>query len=150
MIAPWLVFLAPATALPVPELAPLQAIVGTWKSEAVVSHCDWSPEHRWVVCDQSGTVEGKPFSAISIYGYSVNRKQHVFFTTPDGAKQPYATTLRLEGKTWSYLPVDEADARKFKTTNEFTSADSYVWKVWRSSDGEHWKVIQSGTATRMK
>src|SRR5262249_34177607 len=102
---PWLVFLAPAKALAspppaLPQLAALQPIVGTWKSDAVVSHCDWSPDRRWVVCDQKGTADGKPFEALSLYGYSPTRKDYVFFTIPEGNKTAWGATLRIEGKRW--------------------------------------------------
>ena len=148
-LTPWLVFLAPATALPSP-LQALQAIVGSWKSDEVVSHCDWSPEHRWVVCDQKGTADGHPVDAISLYGYSPSRKEYVFFTTPEGAKQPFGATLRIEGKSWTYVANDPDAARRFKTTNVFGDGTSYTWQVSQSSDGQHWTVVKSGTSTRVK
>ncbi len=147
-ILPWLVFLAPATA--VPELAALQPIVGTWKSEQVVSRCDWSPDRRWVVCDQKGIADGKPFDALSLYGYSPTRKAYVFFTLPEGNKTAWGATLRIEGKTWTYVANEPEDARRFKTTNEFGAPDHYDWKVWQSKDGEHWSVVKSGTSARVK
>ena len=146
---PWLVFFAPATALLSPPAA-LQAIVGTWKSDGVISRCEWSPEHSWVVCDQKGTAEGKPIDVLCLYGYSPSRKEYVFFAVPEGTKTPFGAIVRIEGKKWTYVSNDAGDAKRFKTTNEFTSADSYQWEVLQSSDGEHWKVVKSGTSSRVK
>jgi hypothetical protein len=147
---PWLVFLAPATALPSPA-ATLEAIVGTWKSDQVISHCDWSPDHRWVICDQKGTADGKPVDALSLYGYSPTRKEYVFFTIPEGNKTAWGATLRIDGKRWTYVANDADAAKRFRTINEFSTGESYKWEVQQSSDGgQHWNVVKSGTSTRMK
>ena len=154
MWLPWLVFLAPATALPapaLPELARLAPIIGTWSSNEVTSHCDWSPDRRWIVCDQKGTVGGKTFDALSLYGYSPTTKQYVFFTEPDGAQAPFGATLKIEGKHWTYVPTNPEAAKSFRTVNDFVAPDHYDWQALQSEDGgKTWSVAMSGTSKRVK
>src|SRR5215813_12363296 len=67
------------------QLAALQPIVGSWHSADpadktdVTSRCAWSPAHQFVICDQEGTFQGKPFTALSIYGWSEAKKGYIFY-----------------------------------------------------------------------
>lgn len=157
MWAPWLVLLAPATALPstpklaLPELSKLAPLVGVWESRGIRSHCDWSPDHRWLICDQFGGSEGEKFDAISMYSYSPKRNAMIFYTMPDGQPLPFSATLKIEGKRWTYIPVDPQAAKHFRTINEFQDADHYTWQALGSDDdGKTWKAVMTGESTRVK
>ena len=137
------------------EIDALQPIVGTWVNEEdggktkVTSKCAWSPDQKFVICDQGGAVEGKPYSALSIYGYSAVKKHFIFYDVRDGAA-PWPAMLAIDGKVWSYLAEQKAapGEAQYKTTNEFSGSDEYGYKVWRSDDGKKWAVIKSGTSKR--
>ena len=110
----------------------------------MTSKCDWSPEHKFVICDQGGITEGKLFSALSIYGYSASKKRYVFYGLDEGGA-PFPMRLVIDGKTWSYLAdVAKPGEKQWKTTNEFMSPTEIVFKVWSSTDGEHWTLSKSG------
>ena len=134
------------------QLAALEPIVGNWHSADpaektdVTSRCAWSPARRFVICDQEGVVEGKPFSALSIYGWSDAKGSHIFFGAQNGG-DPSSTALQIEGKTWTYLP---GAGGTWKTTNEFLDPNTYEFKVLHTEDGKTWKVMKSGRSVRIK
>jgi hypothetical protein len=125
---------------------------GTWHSEedgsktSVTSRCAPSPAGAELICDQEGTVDGKPFRALSIYIKNSSGKD-TFVAIHDG--HPWVTEIDASGSTWTYAPGEAKPGEKrWKTTNEFTSATAYVWKVWESTDGEKWTVVKQGKNKR--
>ncbi len=134
------------------QLAALQPIVGNWHSAEpaektdVTSRCAWSPAHQFVICDQEGTFQGKPFTALSIYGWSEAKKGYIFYGAQNGG-DPSSTELQIEGKTWTYVP---GAGGQWKTTNEFLDRDTYEFKVFHAEDGKTWKVVSSGRSKRVK
>jgi hypothetical protein len=155
---------APAASAPGAAASAVDAlgpIVGTWRTtkeataEAgktdLTSRCGWSPGRRYVVCDQAGTVAGKPYVASGLYGFGETQRAYVFYALHDGGA-PWVGHLIIEGALWTYLDPQPAapGEKRYKTTNEFTGKDEYQFKIWVSTDGEKWTVIDSGKCVRVK
>ncbi|HTZ34012.1 MAG TPA: hypothetical protein VMH31_16245 [Methylomirabilota bacterium] len=120
-----------------------------------VSKCGWSPEHIFMLCDQSLTVNGKPDRDLSVYVYDAESgKFHFYGLSPKGDR-PRSTDLVIsaDGKHWEYQSTAEIKDKKvkFRTINEFRNPD-YIewWSEFSTDEGQHWTKMGGGSEKRAK
>ena len=60
-----------------------------------VSTCGWSPDHVFMICDQSLLEEGKPSRELSVYAYDPEKETfHFYGMSPTGGR-PHSTDLGI-------------------------------------------------------
>jgi hypothetical protein len=120
-----------------------------------VSTCGWSPEHVFMICDQSLLEDGKPSRELSVYAYDPEKEAfHFFGMSPTGGR-PHSTDLSIspEGTHWVYSSQNEISGKtvQFRTINEFHNADYIEWWSEYSTDGgNHWVKMGGGSERRQK
>ena len=120
-----------------------------------VSKCGWSPDHIFMICDQSLLVDGKPDRDLSAYVYDAEAgKFHFYGLSPKGDR-PRSTDLVIspDGNHWEYQSTAEIKDKKvkFRTINEFRNPDYIEWWSEFSTDaGQHWTKMGGGSEKRAK
>ena len=120
-----------------------------------VSTCGWSPDHIFMVCDQSLLVNGKPDRELSVYVFDAESgKFHFYGLSPQGGR-PHATEIDIspDGTHWVYHNTSEIKGKtvQFRTTNEFRSPDHIDWwSEYSTDEGQHWTKMGGGSETRQK
>ena len=139
---------------------PLQGkMLDTDYSKAVtvtgVSNCGWSPDHVFLICDQSLVEDGKPSRELSVYVYDPEKETFHFFGMSPAGGRPHSTDLSIsaDGTHWVYSSQNEINGKtvQFRTINEFRNPDHVDWWSEYSSDGgSHWVKMGGGAETRQK
>lgn len=120
-----------------------------------VSNCAWSPDHVFVICDQSLLEDGKPSRALSVYAFDPEKGSfHFYGLSPEGGS-PHTSDLSIsaDGDRWVYSGKSEFKGKtvEFRTINEWHGADSVEWWSEYSSDaGQHWTKMGGGSEKRKK
>jgi hypothetical protein len=120
-----------------------------------VSNCGWSPDHVFMICDQSLVVDGKPDRDLSVYVFDPDKGSfHFFGLSPNGDK-PRSTDLIIsaDGTHWEYKSENEIKGKKvqFRTINVFRNPDLVEWwSEYSSDDGQHWTKMGVGSEKREK
>jgi hypothetical protein len=86
-----------------------------------VSNCGWSPDHIFMLCDQSTNEEGKQSRELSVYVFDPeNSTFHFYGLSPSGGR-PHSTDLAIspDGNHWVYSNENEIKGKtvKFRTIN---------------------------------
>jgi hypothetical protein len=120
-----------------------------------VSNCAWSPDHVFVVCDQSIIADGKPSRDLSIYAFDPdNATFHFYGLSPSGERpRTGEVTITADGAHWEYLSNTEVKGKpvQFRTINEFRTADRIDWWSEYSTDGgAHWAKMGGGSEKRVQ
>ena len=120
-----------------------------------VSNCGWSPDHFFLICDQSLLEEGKPSRELSVYVYDPEKETfHFYGMSPTGGRF-HSTDLSIspDGTHWVYSSQNEINGKtvQFRTINEFRNAD-YVewWSEYSTDGGVHWVKMGGGSEKRQK
>jgi uncharacterized protein DUF1579 len=142
-------------------LKKLSAFLGKWQSEGTFDNgtkarseleCRWSPQSRYLVCEQDVNLSSGHSHQLTIYGYDGKNGKYTYATFPDNGARPITGTLENKGNFWAY-DADVADSSKptrVRTTNEFTTPKTEVFKVYVSDDhGATWKTMLQGTAHKL-
>jgi len=120
-----------------------------------VSNCGWSPDHIFMICDQSLLEDGKPSRELSVYVFDPeNATFHFYGLSPSGGR-PHTSdlTISADGTHWEYSNKSEIKGKavRFHTINEFRTADHIDWWSEYSTDGgAHWLKMGGGTEKRQK
>jgi hypothetical protein len=120
-----------------------------------VSNCAWSPDHIFVICDQSLLEDGKPSRELSVYAFDQETDTfHFYGMSPTGGR-PHSTDLSIspDGTHWVYSSENEINGKtvQFRTINEFRSPDFVEWWSEYSTDGGvHWVKMGGGSEKRQK
>jgi len=120
-----------------------------------VSNCGWSPDHVFLICDQSLVVDGKPDRALSIYAYDAEKSTFHFYGMSPKGNPPRSTDLDIsaDGNRWEYHNKTEIKGKtvQFRTINEFRNPD-YIewWSEYSGDDGQHWTKMGGGSEKRQK
>jgi hypothetical protein len=120
-----------------------------------VSNCGWSPDHIFMICDQSINEAGKPSRELSIYVYDPdNATFHFYGVSPSGGR-PHSTDLAInpDGNRWEYSSTTEIKGKpvQFRTINDFHGPDHIDWWSEYSTDGgATWVKMGGGSETRQK
>jgi hypothetical protein len=148
------------------EIAKLGAFLGKWNTTgemkdtpyskasapASITDCNWSANRGFLICDQRIQTAAGVRNDLSIYTYNEKNREFAFFGVSRDDPEPRATKLTIEGDLWTYSS-DETDGSKrihFRTTNQFTSPDTVVWRSEYSEDGSHWILMGEGKDARVK
>ena len=120
-----------------------------------VSTCGWSPDHVFMICDQSIMEDGKPSRDLSVYVFdNENSTFHFFGLSPSGERPRSSdVTISADGARWEYFTKTEIKGKpvQFRTINEFRNADHIDWWSEYSTDGgAHWVKMGGGSETREK
>ena len=120
-----------------------------------VSKCGWSPDHVFMLCDQSLVVNGKPDRDLSAYVFDAESgKFHFYGLSPKGEKARTSDLdISADGKHWEYHNTSEIKGKKvqFRTINEFRNADHIDWwSEYSTDEGQHWTKMGGGSEMREK
>jgi hypothetical protein len=139
----------------------LSAFLGKWESEGTFENgtkarsdleCRWSPQNRYVVCEQDVRLSSGHSHQLTIYGYDDKSGKYTFATFLENGARPVTGTLENKGNFWAYDAevVDSSKPTEVRTTNEFTTPKTEVFKVYVSNDhGATWKTMLQGTAKKV-
>lgn len=134
----------------------LSPIVGEWQSDTVSgtsarSTCTWSPRHGAVLCEQSITAPTGVTTALTLFAPDSTDGQFVLYvlSRPGSTLNPVAFTIR--DHYWYYGgQKPEGDGRYYRTVNDFTRADVYLWRQESSADGKEWAAGVHGQSRRIR
>ncbi|HTT66893.1 MAG TPA: hypothetical protein VMF70_02585 [Gemmatimonadales bacterium] len=146
-----------------PELAPLGAFLGRWRSVGE-SHatrfstagrseadleCVWSAGFRFLACDQQILSGGDSIEQLSAYGPADSGRFVLYAVTP-GGRPAYSARVTIAGHTWTYEnPNAPATGTRWRTINEWVSPGEMHWRAQFSEDGEHWTTTNEGVTTKV-
>lgn len=115
--------------------------------------CTWTPDRKFLICDQVITMSGNTHSQLTVYCYDREQKAYVYSTFNYPGAQPNFAKLEVGDHKFVYNGSFEQDGKKtlFRTTNTFSpSGDRYTFVAEFSTDeGAHWTKTLEGTATRI-
>lgn len=120
-----------------------------------VSNCGWSPDHAFMICDQSLLEDGKPSRELSVYVFDPNKDTfHFYGLSPEGGR-PHTSevVISYDGNHWEYQNKAEIKGKTvmFRAVNEWRSPDHIEWWSEYSSDGgQHWTKMGGGSEKRRK
>ena len=148
------------------ELEKLGALLGHWNTSGEMKDtpyskartksndemtCSWTPNHGFLVCDQIIHTLTETRNDLSIYTY--NEKQHTFsfFGLSRNDTEARTTKLTIEGSLWTYFDESDEGGKhvQFRTTNQFSSPSTVIWRSEYSEDGVHWTLMGQGTDKRI-
>jgi hypothetical protein len=138
----------------------LGAYLGKWQSEAVMgsnkitstAECRWSPQGTFLICEHSIKIAGDVHHQLTIYSYNSDEKTYSFVTIADPGAKPNSGKVEITANVWTYPNSyqDNGKTIQTKTTNEFTTPRSEIFKSERSDDGgATWKTILEGKAHKV-
>ena len=144
----------------------LGAFLGKWKSSGEIldtayskasknsaeTDCHWSPNHGFLVCDQTVHTSAGVENDLSIYTYNDAEKSFSFFGLSRNDKNVRMPKLTIEGNIWTYSGGYDDGPKHitFRTVNEFKSPNLVIYRSECSDDGTHWIKTGSGTSTRIQ
>jgi hypothetical protein len=120
-----------------------------------VSNCGWSPDHVFLVCDQSFVEDGKPSRELSVYVFDPEKATFHFYGLSPAGGQPHTADLTItpDGTHLEYSNQHEIKGKTvhFRTINEFRNSDHIDWWSEYSTDGRaHWVKMGGGSEQRQK
>ncbi len=120
-----------------------------------VTHCAWSPDHIFVVCDQNNTIAGKAERDLSIYAFDPEKAAFRMFGMSLGTERPRVTDLTIspDHNRWEYMGKTEIKGKpvEFRTVNVFRDNDHVDWwSEYSTDDGAHWVGMGEGKESRQK
>jgi len=120
-----------------------------------VTNCAWSPDHIFVICDQSNTIDGKATRDLSVYAFDPEKATYQMFGMSPGDKHPRTTELTIspDHSRWEYLGKAEISGKQvqFRTVNIFRDNDHVDWwSEYSTDEGAHWARMGEGKESRQK
>jgi hypothetical protein len=149
------------------EVEKLGAFAGEWVASGemkdtpyskakIKSHdemsCQWTPNHGFMICDQTIHTSAGTNNELSIYTYNPQEHAFAFFGLSRNDKEARTTKLTIENNLWTYWDEEEDGGKRvrFRTTNQFTSPTKVTWRSEYSEDGSHWVLMGEGTDSRVR
>lgn len=142
-------------------LKKLEVFAGKWHTEGTFENgtrarseleCRWSPQRRYLICEQDVSLSSGHSHQLTVYGYDSKTGKYTYATFAGTASEPVTGTVENKGNIWAYDANvgNSSKATQVRTTNEFTSAKTNVFKVYISDDhGATWKPMLQGTAHKV-
>ncbi|HEV3413290.1 MAG TPA: DUF1579 family protein [Puia sp.] len=144
-------------------LKKLAVFVGTWRGENdpdptvksptfAVSTCQWSPNGKYLICDQQVTNQGSTTNNLSIYSRDPDKDAYTLTVVGIPGMQPFSIPITYQGDELYYLGsyTDNSGKKVYtRTVNTFLSPTSYTFKVQSSEDGEHWTTSIQGKSRKI-
>jgi len=139
----------------------LGIFLGKWKTEGAFAgsdnkvtsalECRWSPQGAFLVCEQLVKIAGGEHRQFTVYSYNAKDGNYSFTTISDPGAKPSSGTVQINGYVWVYSSSFEANGKttQIRTTNQFTTPSTEVFKTESSDDGgATWKTVLEGTARK--
>jgi hypothetical protein len=138
----------------------LGAFVGKWETEGAFTsgqktstslECRWSPQGSYLVCDQLVNMGGE-HRQFTVYSYDSKTGNYSYTTLADPGAKPSTGGIVIKGNLWTYDSSFTANGKTtmIRTTNEFTDAQTEIFKVATSEDnGANWKIMLQGVAHKI-
>jgi hypothetical protein len=138
----------------------LDPFLGKWQTEGIFDNgtkakseleCRWSPEKRYMICEQDVSFSSGHTHQLTIYGYDEKAGKHTFVTLLDNMAKPAGGFVEIKGNMWAYdLSLDDPKGTQVRTTNEFTNPKTELFKTYVSNDhGATWNLTLQGTARKV-
>jgi Protein of unknown function (DUF1579) len=136
----------------------LGAFEGKWHTEGTLANgdktqsdmeCRWTPQTRYLICDQQVNIGGTLSDQLTVYGYEPAAHNYYYSTFQERSFGPSTGTLQIQGNVWTYNSAFERKGKRtqIRTTNEFIDPKTEIFKVAFSDDGgSTWKEMMQGTA----
>jgi hypothetical protein len=120
-----------------------------------VSTCGWSPDHVFMICDQSLLEDGKPSRELSVYVFDPDKGTfHFYGLSPEGGRPHISdVVISADGNHWEYQNKAEIKGKTvlFRTINEWRSQDHIEWwSEYSSDEGKTWTKMGGGSEKRQK
>jgi len=132
----------------------LNDIVGVWQSDTVggvwaLSSCAASPQGDAVICEQQIATPTGARHALNAFMIDSSAHRYVYYgiNRPGSVIQP--VPLSIANHVWVYGGGRESDGTYYRTVNDFSAGDSYVWRQETSRDSVHWTAGRHGRAVRV-
>jgi uncharacterized protein DUF1579 len=138
----------------------LKAFQGKWESQAAFAsgvkataklECRWSPQGKFLVCEQHVTLPDREQHQLTVYSYNAAEKVFRYSTFSDPGLPPSTGVVDIKDNVWIYDSSFENNGKtiKIRNTNTFTDAKHEVFKIVTSDDGgATWKPLLDGSANK--
>ncbi len=133
----------------------LNDIVGIWQSDttggvSARSTCAFSQQNGAVICEQQITSPKGVRHALNFFLADTSAHRFVYY----GLNQPGSgiapTPLAIANHVWIYGGRQrQSDGLYYRTVNDFSATDSYVWIQESSPDTIRWTALRHGRAVRV-
>lgn len=164
MISAWLLVASLAGAAAKTEDDPVQklgAFLGKWQTDGTFANggkvhseleCRWSPQRRYLVCEQQVSMGNNVTDQLTVYGYDSKSAKYTYSSFQGNGAAPSTGMLEIKGNVWVYNSSFQSNGKRtdILTTNEFTDAKTEQFKVALSEDGGvTWKTGLQGSAHKV-
>lgn len=139
----------------------LGAFAGKWQTEGTLAsggkiqtelECRWSPQKRYLICEQQVHMGGAVSDQLTVYGYEPTGGKYYYSTFQEKNFGASTGMLDIQANVWTYSSSFDKNGKRtqIRTTNEFTDPKTEVFKVAFSEDGgATWKEMLQGTAHKV-
>jgi len=143
---------------------PLSAFLGHWESSAnfyktsmseaknisAKTDCTWSPQQRYLVCEQTVNDGDKPTVQLSMFA-PLEGETFRFYRLA-GTGDPHSGKVNISGSIWTWddtFDNGKGGKTEIRTTNTF-HGDEEIFKTEFSENGGPWTTMLEGKAHRTK
>jgi len=139
----------------------LGAFLGKWQTDGTFANggkvhseleCRWSPQRRYLVCEQQVSMGKNVTDQLTVYGYDAKSGKYTYSSFQGNGAAPSTGVLEIKGNVWVYNSSFENKGKRtdILTTNEFKDAKTEQFKVALSDDGGvTWKTGLQGSAHKV-
>jgi len=138
-----------------PNTRALDDILGVWQSDTVGgtsarTTCARSPQGAAVVCEQRIMAPDGEHRALNFFLVDSASKGYLYYGLPQPGLPMTPTELTIANHVWTYGGlIPQRDSTYYRTLNDFSATNAYVWRQEKSRDGVHWTVMREGRVTRV-
>jgi hypothetical protein len=139
---------------------PLAVLLGHWEGSGKFSatamsaagsiaskmDCAWSPQQRYLTCEQTLTDEKGTHQQLTLYTPAEAANTFQYYTIA-GSGKPFSGEVVVKDDTWTYDNVMEQDGKKteIRTVNTFNAGEE-KFKTEFSVDGGPWTTMLEGSS----
>jgi hypothetical protein len=150
---------------PAPELKKLDALAGTWNSEAdmkpgpmgpggkisMTDKYEWMPGGFFLVLQSTFKSVMANGTATSFMGYDSDDKKYTYDEFNSMGERTHSAGA-IDGDTWTWAGENRVGAQMMKNRfiMKMVSPTSYTYKFDISKDGTNWTTVMDGKATKAK
>jgi hypothetical protein len=138
-----------------PSSRALDDILGVWQSDTVGgmsarTTCAHSPLGAAIVCEQRITAPDGEHRALNFFLADSASNGYLYYGLPQPGLPMTPTRLTIANHVWTYGGQMQRDSSYYRTLNDFSAGNAYVWRQEKSRDGVHWTVMREGRVMRVK
>lgn len=133
----------------------LHDIVGIWQSDtsdgvSARSACSASPQGDAVICEQRIATPTGSRHALNTFVVDPSNHRYVYYGINEPGSVIEPVPLTIMNHLWVYGGSRAADGKYYRTINDFSAVDSYVWRQETSTDSVHWTTGRHGRVVRVE